>query len=293
MSDAKRMKTGIVILNYNDSETTINLVRHIEGFSSLSKIVVVDNASTDDSYDRLQNQSEKYGFDLIGTSRNGGYASGNNVGARYLIEKCQCEIVVIANPDILFEEELLISIVDNFMRHPDYALLSGVMCDPQGNIDRAPYRNLNSYTYDLADCFAIGRHLHKKKKYPAAIGSGIFPVEVIQGSFWAIRSDVLKEIDYLDEGTFLYYEEMILGHKLKSYGYKSGLVGVPFYHYHAVSITKSIKKVNAWKIHLKSKCYYERNYNCVKGIKYFILKLFCFLSIIEKYILAFIQDARS
>lgn len=48
MSDVKRMKTGIVILNYNDSETTINLIRHIKGFFSLSKIVVVDNASTDD-----------------------------------------------------------------------------------------------------------------------------------------------------------------------------------------------------------------------------------------------------
>ena len=74
MSDVKRMKTGIVILNYNDSETTINLIRHIKGFFSLSKIVVVDNASTDDSYNRLQNQSEEYGFDLIGASRNGGYS---------------------------------------------------------------------------------------------------------------------------------------------------------------------------------------------------------------------------
>lgn len=293
MSDVKRPKMGIVVLNYNDSETTINLVRNIERFSSLSKIVIVDNASTDDSYKKLEKQSEKHNFDLIRTSKNGGYASGNNVGARYLIEKCQCEIIVIANPDILFEEKLLISIAENFMKHPDYALLSGVMCDPEGNIDKAPYRNLNSYTYDLADCFAIGRCFHKRKKYPVTIGSDIFSVEVIQGSFWAIRSDVLKKIDYLDEGTFLYYEEMILGHKLKSYGYKSGLIGVPFYHYHAVSITKSIKKVNAWKIHLKSKCYYERTCNGVKGIKYFVLKLFCILSVLEKYILAFMQDVRS
>ena len=42
------MKTGIVILNYNDYENTIKMVHQIKDYKCLSKIVIVDNHSSDD-----------------------------------------------------------------------------------------------------------------------------------------------------------------------------------------------------------------------------------------------------
>ena len=47
------MRTGIIILNYNDSENTIQMLNQIKDYSCLSKIVVVDNCSTDDSLEKL------------------------------------------------------------------------------------------------------------------------------------------------------------------------------------------------------------------------------------------------
>ena len=43
------MKTGIVVLNYNDAQETINFVNEINSFKVLDYICVVDNCSTDDS----------------------------------------------------------------------------------------------------------------------------------------------------------------------------------------------------------------------------------------------------
>ena len=43
------MKTGIVVLNFNDAKETVSFVEKIKSYNILDSIVVVDNASTDDS----------------------------------------------------------------------------------------------------------------------------------------------------------------------------------------------------------------------------------------------------
>ena len=43
------MKTGIVVLNYNDAEETVKFVNDINNYDVVNQIVVVDNGSTDDS----------------------------------------------------------------------------------------------------------------------------------------------------------------------------------------------------------------------------------------------------
>ena len=47
-------KTACVILNYNDSENVIKLFNKIKDYKCLDEIIVVDNHSTDNSYERLK-----------------------------------------------------------------------------------------------------------------------------------------------------------------------------------------------------------------------------------------------
>lgn len=52
---------GCVVLNYNDSKTTIDLINRIGKMNSIDVIVIVDNNSTDDSFSVLkQYASEKF-----------------------------------------------------------------------------------------------------------------------------------------------------------------------------------------------------------------------------------------
>ena len=46
-------KVSCIILNYNDALTTIHLLEFIKDYSILDFIVVVDNCSTDDSWEKL------------------------------------------------------------------------------------------------------------------------------------------------------------------------------------------------------------------------------------------------
>ena len=53
-AESMSVRLSCVILNYNDAETTEKLVKQIADYNVLHQIIVVDNASTDDSLERLK-----------------------------------------------------------------------------------------------------------------------------------------------------------------------------------------------------------------------------------------------
>ena len=72
-----------VILNWNTADYTIRSVRALEADGlPLERIVVVDNGSTDDSYERLDREID--GAVLVRLEENIGFARASNLGARTL-----------------------------------------------------------------------------------------------------------------------------------------------------------------------------------------------------------------
>ena len=279
-----KLKTGFVVLNYNDYKTTIKLIENIKNYNSIDVIVIVDNCSTDESYKKISEYTNNK-IVLIKSDKNGGYAYGNNFGIHYLIENYKCDIIFIANPDVEFEENLVVEIKRQFEKNSEYSVLSGVMLDINGQVVKAPYWNIPSYTYDLLDYFFIGRRINKKE-FKIDYKQKIMEVEVVPGSFLAIRSNVLKDIGYYDENTFLYCEESILATKLKNKGYKSGIItGISYKHMHSVSINKTFKKVDTVKIFYDSKLYYNKKYNKIGRFKECILEIAMRISLLEYKIL--------
>lgn len=282
------MNTGIVILNYNDAASTMKLVDSIIGYESLGHIVVVDNCSTDDSLKHLSRQYlDNNKVSVISSGKNGGYSYGNNFGAKYLMDKFSTQVIFIANPDVLFDERLIKSIVKQFEASKEYGVLTGVMVRPDGNVDSAPYRKLYSYAHDLGDCFLTVRRLvYEKRRYEVDYSVPVMDVEVIQGSFFAITAKAFKKINGLDENIFLYYEELILAKKLKNAGYKSGLLTTEKYlHNHSISIRRSMKNIRIWKAVLKSKYYYQKEYNDANKAEMLLLHVCGAFSVFEKFII--------
>lgn len=282
------MKTGIVILNYNDAGSTRTLVDSIRNYEAIGHIAVVDNCSTDDSMQVLgRAYADCDNISVISSGKNGGYSYGNNYGARYLIEKYGAQVIFIANPDVLFEESLITAVVERFEKSPEYGVLTGVMKRPDGSVDAAPYRNLYSYAHDLGDCFLTVRRLvYERRRYEVDYKVPVMDVEVVQGSFFAITAEAFERIGGLDENIFLYYEELILAKKLQRAGYKSGLLTTQTYlHNHSVSIRHSMKNIRIWKAVLKSKYYYQKNYNNANGFMMLLLHICGAFSFFEKLII--------
>ena len=64
------IRINCVILNFNDGETVARLVHMIHDYDYLEKIVLVDNHSTDDSWEQLQVLKDEK-VELIRTEKNG------------------------------------------------------------------------------------------------------------------------------------------------------------------------------------------------------------------------------
>ena len=105
------MKTSLIILTYNDGGRTYDLVSKIYGYRAFDDIILVNNASTDDTQSLLEKaQMLAPGkIHVICTAENGGYAKGNNFGALYALKNLDPDLIFIANPDTFFTEETVLA----------------------------------------------------------------------------------------------------------------------------------------------------------------------------------------
>lgn len=95
------MDLSVVIVNYQTFELTKNTIESILNYSYpfTYEVIVVDNASNDDSLKRLQEYfKDKVKF--IASSENNGFASGNNQALRQV----DSDYVLLLNSDTVVWE---------------------------------------------------------------------------------------------------------------------------------------------------------------------------------------------
>lgn len=265
---------GLVLLNFNDFESTISFLKNIWNFSCLSNVVVVDNHSTNDSYQILKafcSQNEK--ITVIKTNANLGYAGGNNFGVNYLIKNSNVEYILIANPDIAFSERTIVALKKIFYIKKNVGLVSCRM----KNSKLPTAWKLPSYRDCLYENFILlNKVFSASSQYPASyFTSGIKKVEVLPGSFLLISKVAFLDVGGFDNETFLYYEENILCYKLKEKKYNCYIdLNNYFVHANSRTINKNIKSLSKkLEIANDSRLYYCEKYLGVHGVKLVLLKL--------------------
>lgn len=228
-----------IILNYNDAPTTISLVERIKDFALLNYIVVVDNCSTDNSWEQLQHyKSDK--IHVIQSPRNGGYGSGNNYGLRYSSEILNADYSIIANPDVFFDEDCVEKFLKTFLEDPSVAVVSA----RQSNSLGCAWKNCTTLQYVLATSLFFEVWL-KIRSYPKKYFKEKNSVSVFAVAGSLLMVDLKKMLKYgmYDEEFFLYYEEPVLAQKFADVGLKTILrLDCSYEHNHHVSISKTYRR---------------------------------------------------
>jgi len=281
------MKRGIVILNYNTYDLTCNLVKKIIDMNVFDKIVLVDNNSNDDFSEFCaeidENKIYYYKSDV-----NSGYASGNNIGLKYLNAN-DFDIGFVANPDVTFERDTIEKISEFLINNNEYATAS---CSRTLHKDgvTGQYWWIPSFTTSLLESLYIGRRILDKRciKLTNQIEQSeknYITVEVVGGAFWGCNLKTLDKIGYLDENTFLWYEENILSYKIKDENLKVGfLLDCTYQHNH---VKKGHGNKN-FKYFLNSKKHYCYKYLKIKWYQKILLGIFDFIGYMEEKIICVI-----
>ena len=278
------IRVNCVIVNYNDGHTVQSLVEKIHDYGILEQIVVVDNASTDDSWQHLkQLRDEKVA--VIRGEKHGGYGYGNNLGVKYAMEVNEATHVLIANPDVEFTEQLIVKMAHMFKNHPDAGIVSAVMED-MGYGGMGYGWKLHGF---LGELFAMGpisrRVLGRFLNYPKDYfkdKKAVF-VDVVHGSMLMVDTAAFLECGGYDEAVFLYQEEAVLAWRMKTSGYRTILLLTDRYlHRHGATVEKSCKGlINRQKLRHESVMYYMKNYLYINKAEELFARLWFGLILLE------------
>ncbi len=281
------MKLGVVILNYNDYKTTLDLISHIKNYNEIDNIVVVDNKSTNDSLEILKKANDDTWY-LIASPENKGYASGNNIGIKYLIDNFDVDIIGIVNPDIKFSNEFIYEIKKSFKENKEYAIITGLQLKSDGSISkRAFWKELNLKRLLISNSFVLSKIVNNCEKYitkKLQEKKKIITVSVVEGCCFFINANDMKKIGFFDENTFLFCEEDILAKKIKQLNKKIGInKNITFIHNHSTTIKKAFSQLKTNKLILKSKRYLLNKYitnNIIINFLFKITSITCLLELI-------------
>ena len=223
-ADATRMKTAIVILNWNTEgflkEFLPSLLRSTEKVHG-AEVVVADNASTDGS---MKVMSELFpDVKTISFDRNYGFTGGYNKAFQELDQSEKPEYFLLINSDIEVTENWLKPLVEWMDTHPECGACAPKLHSYQER-DKFEYAGaaggyLDKYGYP----FCRGRVL---KRLESDNGQYDSPADVMwaTGACLMVRSSVYRDLGGLDERFFAHMEEIDLCWRMQLAGYKVTVV---------------------------------------------------------------------
>lgn len=188
-----------VILNWNGWRDTLACVRSCQRLVNVdNELIVIDNGSTDGSVERLQ--AEIPGLRIIETGANLGYAGGNNVGVRLAIDE-GAEFVWLLNNDTTVDPRALDELIAVMRSNPR----AGIVGSKIFYADR-PEVLWFAGGYCRPD---YGWAMHRgQDEVDTGQYDQIGPAEFITGCSLLVRRATVADIGVLDDGYFLYWEDV-------------------------------------------------------------------------------------
>ena len=215
---AARIDLTVILVNWNTAAVTCDclrsVARNLADESIEVETIVVDNGSTDDSTARIH--AEFPWARLIENQQNVGFARANNQA----IEASHGRHVLLLNSDTVVQDGALAALVRHLDAHPGVGAVGARLLNPDGSLQPSCSR-FPTLGRELWRLFHLER-LYMRSAYamqgwdPATPR----PVDVVSGACLMVRRPVLQQVGLLDEGYFMYSEEVDLCRRIWNAGWE-------------------------------------------------------------------------
>lgn len=253
------MGLSIIIVNFNTKELLEKCLESIEQESKRVKewkieIIVVDNASTDESPEMVKKEFPK--ARLIVNKENLGFAKAVNQG----IKQATGEYIFLLNPDSEVKSDALTTLVKFAQKHPEAGVIGAKLLNPDSSIQPSIYhfptiwRAIKEYWFGQKGAY---------EKY-AVTASDAVSVEAVTGAAMLIPRKTIEKVGLLDERYFLYFEDLDFCRRVQRAGLKVYyLPQAEIIHRHGESAAKVGSQAYHWL------CQSSKIYNGI--LKYWLL----------------------
>jgi GT2 family glycosyltransferase len=229
---------GVVVTVFNQSLYTSkflhSLINHVVVNCDAIHVIVVDNASTDDTADVIKNAMETYlalpalfkkdtlhvklDIRYIRNNDNRGYGAGANVGINYLHSNYMLDgDYLICNNDIEFYNGCIDNLIEDAYSNDNYGIVGGKLQFPDGMIQHGG-AFLNVYGW--------GQHKHTGENAHSVIPvDKISEEEYCTGALLYVKGELVNKLiekdgSVFDEQFYMFFEEVDLCYRTRELGYK-------------------------------------------------------------------------
>jgi GT2 family glycosyltransferase len=213
---------SLIIVNYNACECIVACVS--SALNEVDEVIVVDNASSDDSLAQL---AAAFPGDrrlkIVRNRENLGFATGCNIG----VDHSAGRYLFFLNPDSVLAPNSVKHLVRVLHDYPDVGMVGGLLVNPDGTEQAGGRRAIPTPWRSFVRAFGLSRfadrwprlffdfHLHKQP-----LPTHPIEVEAISGAGMMIRRAAMQDVGRWDEGYFLHCEDLDFSMTLRGKGWK-------------------------------------------------------------------------
>ena len=183
------------------------------------EVIVVDNASSDGSVEMVRAEFPQ--VRLMANEENLGFTRANNQG----IAASRGRYVLLLNPDTEVLGDALGAMVDYMDVHPDVGALGPMLLNPDGSVQSSRRRFPTLATALLESTvfqWELSRDNRILRRYYVLDrpDDEVQEVDWVTGACILVRREAIEEVGLLDEGFFMYSEELDWCRRAKEQGWK-------------------------------------------------------------------------
>lgn len=214
----------VVVPNLNAGEGLNRCLASLETQTLKPQIIMVDNASTDNSLELIRHGHPS--VEVIQNSRNRGFAGGVNPGIKKAMS-AGAKYVATFNDDAVASKDWLEKLVDHLEANPDTGIVASKILDRSGkSID-----STGEFYTSWGLAYPRGRretdinaYDHQTHIFAASGGASLY------------RVSMLKAIGLFDEDFFAYYEDVDLSFRARLAGWEVSYVPTAIV-WHQIGVT--------------------------------------------------------
>lgn len=198
---------SICIVNWNAREHLRRCLASLDGHVGVAtrEIIVVDNASSDDSAEMVRREFPQ--VRLIAAGENLGFGRANNRA----FAEARGRYLFALNPDTIVLENACDVLVRFADAHPDAGVVGPKLLNSDGSVQRSCWRGFPSLRTALVDALYLWRFAPSLAWVPpnetSAEGETATVVDHILGAAMLVRAEIYRTVGGMDEGFFLFFEE--------------------------------------------------------------------------------------
>ena len=210
---------SIAIVSYNTKELLLDCIRSVFAHTTgiTCEVIVVDNHSQDGTVAALRETFPA--VTVIANPDNRGFAKAVNQAAAV----SRGRYVLLLNSDTIIRDQALTTMVGYMDRHSDVGAVSCKQYTGEGRLCRTcfPFPSVRGHLFHAALFQLVAPRMQAAAAAAQSIDCTLSQdVDWANGACLLVHAALLRQLGGLDEGYFMYFEDIDLCHRIHRAGYR-------------------------------------------------------------------------